>query len=813
MDALLHDLKQGIRALARNPAFTGVAILTLALGIGANTAIFSVVDAVLMRPLPYGQPDRIVLGFSTQLQRGVERTGVSAIDYTDWRDQNDSFAATALYGPHGFTLTGVDEPEDIPALIVSASFFDVLGIEPEYGRAFSPEETVLGSHQVVVVSHGLWERRFGADPGLVGSTLVLSDQPYTVVGIMPAGFRFPNDNIGFWAPFPFPLDRSSRGERWLGFIGRLDDEVAIEPARAELQSIAARLAAEYPDTNSGWGADVAFLHDVIVSDLRPALLAFQVAIGLVLLIACANVANLLLVRLSARRQEVALRAALGSSPGRLTRQLLAESSLVAISGGILGLLLATWGVGALLALLPAATPEDSHDFVALTAEQVGVSGSMFGFALLVSALAGLMAGVLPAWRMRSGQLTDYLKGGQPATATTAGAGSGRRLRDLVASTEVALALVLLVGAGLMTRSFSNLVAVDPGFRTDNVLTFRLGLSSGQYWDAARRVAFYDEVVGALEGLPGVVDVGASTSLPLGGVDWNTTIAVADRPAPPTGWPDVRFHSITPGYFEALAIPLAAGRSFTSRDDAEAPRVAMINETMARQLWPEADAVGKKLTMAQAPDEHEIVGIVADSHQRRLDTAVGPEVYVIYTQRPSFFMDFVVHSAAPPLDLVGAVRDRVWSIDENLPVANVGTMGQLISRATATQRMSMLLAGALGAVALALAGIGIYAVISYGVGQRRREIGIRRTLGAEGTDLFRAIIGQNMVATGLGIAAGLAIAMAGSRFMAGFLFGVGATDPLTLAVAAVLVAAVALVACALPARRAVGVDPIVVLRND
>ncbi|MCI0489539.1 MAG: ABC transporter permease [Blastocatellia bacterium] len=810
MQVLLQDLRYGARMLLKRPGFTVVAVLTLALGIGANTAIFSVVNGALLSPLPFKEPDRLVMLWTQNMERGVERSDVSLDDYLDWQKGSNGFEQLAAYGPWGFNITGEAEPEKITSVVVTPNFFETLGVAPARGRDFLPEEALQSGGNVVIISYGLWQRRYGGNPNLIDQTLTLDGSGYRVVGVMPAGFHFPNKDVEMWAPLSLTPDDSSRRSRWLKVIGRLKPATTLAQAGSELDVVAGQLALVYPDIDAGWGARITSLNEEVVKDSRFALLMLLAAVGFVLLIACVNVANLLLARMDARQKEMAIRAALGARRARLIRQLLTESLLLSATGGAAGLLLALWGLELIMAFFPAQPFIGTDDLSLLQLNQVSLDARVLGFTFLLSTLTGTVFGLAPVYQALRPDLHHSLKEG----GRTSGASSRSPLRGALVVAEVALTLVLLAGAGLLIRSFVSLIEVDPGFRSENLLTFRLSPAS-KYRRSQDRMAYYERVTESIRSLPGVESVGATTSLPFSGTDLSAPFSIEGRLQPTTGEvPAAGFHSITQDYLSTMGIGLARGRSFTEQDAADKPPVALINETMARRYFSGEDPIGKLMRIRFGGNQPlEIVGIVGDTRQMGLEAEIKPEVYVPAAQRPWFFITFAVRTSADPLSFAGAIKNRVWSIDRDIPIYSLVTMDDRISDSIARRRFNMLLLGLFAALALVLSVVGIYGVTAYSVGQRTHEIGVRMALGAGTGDVLRMVFGQGMRLAAAGVALGLAGSYALTRFMSSMLFGVKATDTLTFAIVSLLLIAAAMLACYIPARRAARVDPMVALRYE
>ena len=805
MNSLWQDVRYGVRMLAKRPVLTLITAAALALGIGANTAIFSVVDAVLLRPLPYPESDRIVRVFATDLKRNILKYPTSYPNFTDWRERGSVFEHMAAHASTGAAVTFGDTPESVEGVYASADLFPLLGVSPAVGRVFTREEERPGS-RVVVLSHALWQRRFGGDPSVVGRQFLFDGEGVTVLGVMPEGFKFPVDAEGaeYWAPFdPESAGNKERGNNYLSVVARLKPGVSAAQAQGEMEAITARLQEEYQDRNAGRGANVVSMYEDVVGGVRPALYVLLAAVGFVLLIACANVANLLLARAAARQKEIAIRTALGASRWRVVRQMLTESLLLALIGGALGLLLALWGVDALSSLIPADIPR---------VKEIGLDARVLLFTLGVSVLTGVVFGLAPALQASKPDLNESLKDG--SRGSTEGFGRNR-LRSLLIVSEVALSLILLVGAGLLIRSFVELRGVKPGFDPRNVLTAGISLPTAKYGEASQQAAFHRQVLERVAALPGVKAVGSAEPLPFSGNGWQTSLKFPDRPPAPPG-ERLTSHTrvVTPDYFRAIGIPVLRGRVINDRDDENAPKAMVINETFANKYFPGEDPLGKRVTPTVAPGfDAQVVGVVGDVKHRRLNEESAPEFYVSYLQAPQPFISLVVRAEGDPAALAGALRNTVLQVDPNQPLYSVKTMDELLSDSVARSRFQMLLLTIFASVALALAGVGLFGVMSYTVTQRTHEIGIRMALGARAGDILRMVVRQGMVLVGMGVALGLAGAFALTRFISTLLYGVSASDPLTFAGVSALLAAVALLACLVPARRATKVDPMVALRYE
>ncbi len=800
MSTLWQDLRYGARMLIKNPGFTLVATLTLVLGIGANTAIFSVVNAVLFQSLPYLDPDRLALIWHENRKEGGKKEQVSYETYQDFSRQTESFQELAGYSPRwSFTRTGGGEPERLVGYFVSASFFDLLGVKPARGRSFSAEEDRQGGAAVAIISHSLWQRSFSADPNVVGRSMTLGNEQTTIIGVMPAGFRF-FEEADVWAPLgQNPIVPRGRAVRWVTVVGRLKPGATVQQAQTEMAAVTRRLEQEYPDSNTDLGASVVSLHEQLTKEVRSALLILLGVVAFVLLIACANLANLLVARGMAREREIAVRAALGASRFTLIRQFLTESILLSLLGGAAGLLLAIWGVDLIRSIGPKDLPR---------LDEVAINGWVLGFTAVISLVTGLLFGLAPAWQFSRPNLTDALKEGGRGSS-----GGRSRVRNLLVVSEVALAVVLLVGAGLMIRSFARLLEVNPGFKSDHLLTLQIALPSG--YDAARRAAFYQELFAGLEALPGVQAAGGVTRLPMRGEGVTTRLEIEGRPVAVGDRPEVEFRRASANYFRAMGVPIMAGRSFNEQDNAQAPLVALINEASARRFWPGEDPVGKKLRPFAGPNAPwwTIVGVIGDIRHFGLDTEPRPELYIHFLQGTPTNPLLAIRATSDPESMVAAVRSRMREVEKDLVIYNVTPMSELVAESVSPRRFNMLLVALFSSVALLLAAVGIYGVISYAVKQRTGEIGVRMALGANRRDILRMVVGQGLRLALIGVGIGLAASLALTRFAASLLFGVSPTDPLTFGFVTILLLLVASLACYLPARRATKVDPMIALRSE
>lgn len=800
-----RDVRLGVRTLIHSPIFTAVTVLSLALGIGANTAIFSVVNGLLLRPLSYPESERLVDVWHTPPQQsfpGLDRFSVSPANYLDWKTQSNAFEQIAVYGYAGLSLSTSNDPLPLIGATVSSDFFSVLRSNAMQGRTFTPDEEQAGRDQVVVISHGLWQRAFGANPNLVGQPVTLNSRSFTVVGIMPAGFEFPRE-AELWVPLAWDdKERQVRSIHDYLVIARLKQNVSVQQAQAEMSTISSRLEQQYPEENKGWGAVVIPLREDLVGDMRTPLLVLFCAVSFVLLIACANVANLMLARGANRQKEIAVRIALGAGRARLVRQLLTESVLLAVTGGLLGLLLAIWGSKMLVRLgsLP-------------NAGDIGIDPWALGFTLLVSFAAGIIIGILPALQFTRTSVSETLKQG---SGRTGGSPIKQHTRKALVVSEVALSLVLLIGAGLMIRSFWKLQQVDPGFDINNALTMSVGLTPIRYSEPHQQLAFFDRVLEQIRAVPGVVSVGVTTTVPLAGggstqpfsIEGRPTGAIAEQPMAQTRY-------ISPDYFRAIGIPLRQGRFFSDQDRDKSVPVVIISEAMARRFWPGENPIGKRLTPSFHLEQgvREIVGVVGDVKARGLDSDSSAMMYLPFKQAPRPFMSFVVRTASNPESLIQPVSKAIYSIDNEQALTDVQTMEQVLMQSLSGRRFNMTLLLAFAGVALMLAAVGVYGVMNYTVTLRRRELGIRMALGAAKMDVLRLVLGQGLTLTLIGVGAGLLSAYALTRLMASLLYGVTATDYLTFGSVSAVLIVVGVVASYVPARRATRVNPTIALRAE
>jgi putative ABC transport system permease protein len=807
METVLQDLRYAIRASLKKPAFIAIVVLALAIGIGANTAIFSVVNAILLRPLPFKNPDRIVMVWMDNGKLKVDQDWHSYPNYVDYRDQSSTFEEVAAFNDRSFNLTGTGEPVRVIGAWSTANLFSVLGVDPVQGRTFSVEEEEPGKDLVAVISYGLWQRRFGGDPNLVGQPISLNGVNRTVVGVMPASFAFPLKETDVWVPLAYtPRQKQARSSFSLKAVGRLKPGVTMAQARADMSTIASNLVERFPQIMESYGVNLVPLHEQVTGKVRTALLVLLAAVAFVLLIACANVANLLLARAAAREREIAIRTALGASRRRIVRQLLTESVLLAMVGGVLGLLLALWGLHALVALSPANIPR---------LDQIGIDGKVLAFTLTVSLLTGIIFGLVPALQASKPDLNESLKEGGRGSS---GGVRGRRIRSLLVVAEIALSLVLLVGAGLLIKSFIQLQKFDLGFNPNNLLTMRVQLPGSKYREPAQVVNFYQQVFQRMESVPGVQSVGAISDIFLSDTPSSTNFTIEGRPIL-TGADsiEVPLDAVTTDYFKVMGIPLLKGRVFDERDRIDSLPVAIINDTFAKRFFEGEDPIGKRYCYGEPEGDKTqwltIVGIVGDMRRTGFDKDVRPETFLPQNQNPDNALTIVARTAGDPASFAGALRSEIWAVDKDQSVFNIKTMDATLAEMTAQRRFNMLLLGIFAAVAMILAAVGIYGVMSYSVTQRLHELGIRIALGASSGDVLRLVVGQAMALALIGIGAGLIAAFFLTHLMASLLYGVSASDPATFLLISSLLTGVSLVASFVPARRAMKVDPMVALRYE
>jgi putative ABC transport system permease protein len=810
IESLFQDVRYGLRTLRKSPGFTSVALLTLALGIGANTAIFSVVYAVLLSPLPYRNASRLIVLHETTPKVGA--VSVSYPNFLDWRAQSRAFSQMAAVCGVGFNLTGISQPENIGGEAVSSNYLSMLGVHPFLGRDFGASEEKTGTAPVVLLSYGLWQSHFGGDRNTIGRTIALDGRSFTIVGVLPPDFRSLDkadviEPMGVWvtANSEAAAERGERGDSVV--VGRLADGVRFAQARAEMEGIEARLAREYPGANDQFGVSLRPIREVFVGDTRPAILVLFCAVMFVLLIACANVANLFLMRGAGRNREFALRMAIGASRGRVIRQMLAESFILAFVGGLLGLLLAIAGIHGIASLIP---------MNMLAGAGANLNGAVLTFAAGLVVLSAFLFGLAPALHATKASVHSHLREG--GRTTTGGVGPNR-WRAVLAVAEVSLALVLLVGAGLMTKSLYRLLSVNPGFQPDRVLSMEMSLRTSQYNKDPAILNFWQQVLDRARALPGVSEAALGVGVPLTGEHWRTDITLEGMMLPkPGSFPHPDVHIVSPGYVSTLGMQLLRGRAFTGSDNENAPPVAMINAMLAQQFFHNDNPVGKRFHLGrpsptQPPKWMTIVGVVGDTKLYGLANPSRLEIYVPFRQSVSSEMNLVVKSAVDPAALISAIRGVVTSVDKDQPIFGIATMRKLVDNSVSTPRVTLILLGVFSMLALVLAAIGIYGVISYAVAQRTHEIGIRLALGAQRGDVVRMILAQGATIAGAGVVIGIIAALGLTRLMAKLLFAVSAADPSTFAAVAIVLIIVAMLACYIPARRTLRVDPVIALRDE
>jgi putative ABC transport system permease protein len=806
MEALFSDIRYAIRNLIHRPGFTAIAVVTLALGIGANSAIFSAIQALLLKPLPIPDQDRVVAIWDKDPSRGVQHNEVAFANYLDWRAQNHSFEHLALERWWSTNLTGGDTPERVQGFLVTTNFFDLLRIKPVKGRTFIEGENEPGRDRVAVIAYSLWQRRFGADPNIVNRTITTNNIPRTVIGVLPEGFNYPK-GAEIYAPIPMtPELIKSRGSHSYYVIGRLKDGVTLPSAQADIDTITGRLAAQYPDSNVGLGATV---YSIVADTTRiysTAMWIMMAAVGFVLLIACANVANLMLARASGRQKEIALRAALGASRWRIVRQLLVECMIIAVLGGMAGIVVAFWGID----LLRVANPGEAAKY-ADGWKNFGINYQVLAFTFGLSLLSGLVFGLAPAWQVSKPNMNDALKEGGRQ-----GGGGSHRLRNLLVVSEIALSLMLLIGAGLFIRSFAALLKSDPGFNPEGVLTANLNLPVAKYKEEPQRAAFYADLVQRVKTLPGVQSAAVVNYIPLGGANSTDVFLIEGVPEPKAGQENEgRYRVCTPEYFQTMGISILKGRGFSDQDKAGSLPVVVVNETLARKYWPAGDALGKRIRFS-GPLERapwmEIVGIIQDV-KHELNIPVTPEYYLPHAQDSWNAMVLVARTSVDPGSMAAPIRQQVLAIDKDQPVFDLKTMQEVRAISISIYSIGSVTMTIFAIVALLLAAVGIYGVMAFAVSQRTQEIGIRMALGARALDVLKLVLRNGMFLAVIGAVIGLAGAFAITRFMSSLLFGVSPTDVVTFVIVTTGLLLVALVACYIPARRATKVDPLVALRYE
>jgi putative ABC transport system permease protein len=809
MQTFWQDLRYGARMLLKKSGFTLVAAITLALGIGANTAIFSVVNAVLLRPLPYPHAERMVYVFEGKQSDPKVEDSISPQNFTDLRNRNQSFDSYFAMNNVSFTLTGDQQPTTLNGVLASADFGRVVGMAPALGRVFTAEEDAPGKEHVALIGDGLWKRRFGANPNILGRSVQFNGEPYTIIGVMQPNFNFPNQTIEVWAPLALDLAKYGRGTAFLTGVARLKPGVTVEQARADLNNIAEQLKKEIPNFDPNFTLKVEPVREHIFGDLERPLMILLGAVSLVLLIACVNIANLTLGRATVRWKEFALRSALGASRWSLVRLQLAESLLLAVVGGSAGLLLASYGVDALIAINPAAIP---------TREKITIDGSVIAFTFLMSLLTGALFGLGPAWQAAK---TDVHQALRENSRSATGARRLKLTRSALVVAEISLSLVLLLSAGLLLESLWKLLQIDPGFRAENVVTCSINLPRAKYPEDSRQAEFFRRTLDQVRAIPGVESAGFGTSLPFSGSRGHSTFSIDDRPTPQVNGPSADRHQVAPGYFGVMGIPLRAGRDFTDADDIAHPGVVVINEAAAKRFWPNENPLGKRITIGMGQEvklygkavSREIIGVVGNVKHEELKDEFQPEMYIPAWHLPTLNMTLVVRGRASTVSLIISIRRVVQSVDPDQPIRRAQLLETAIATTVAPQRLVAVLLSLFAGLALTLAMVGIYGVMSYSVAQRTQEIGVRMALGAQSRDVLKLILRQGMTLALVGVGAGLLVSAALTRLMKGLLYGVGPNDPLTFVGIAVLLTTVTLLAALIPARRATKVDPMIALRCE
>ncbi len=813
METLIKDIQYGIRSLLKRPGFTSIAVITLALGIGANTAIFSVVNAVLLRALPFHDPDGLVMVWEDASFAGFPRNTPAAANYADIKAQNQSFEGIAALSFRSFNITGDGEPEKVEAFAATADLLPLLGVKPLLGRVILPEEDTPGANKVVVLNYNLWQQRYGGDQRIVGRQLQLNGEKYSVIGVMPAGFQLFDSKVGMWVPIAFtPEELASRGRHYLTVVARLKPGVSAAQADAEVKAIHQRIAHDHPDEAGRLSGYVLPMRDQLAGEMRRPLIVLSVAVAFVLLIACANIASLLLSRAASRKREMAVRAALGASRFRIIRQLLIEGLLMSIAGSACGLVLASWSFAFLQRLIP--------DGLVLSAK-LTLDPKVLGFTLLVTLLTTVLFALAPAFQVSSIDLNLALKQGGGRSGLNAGS---NRLRSAMVVAEVALALVLLVGAGLLIQTFIKLREQYAGLRPESVLTLRTVLPRNKYPEHEKRVAFYKDVLERAKGIPGVVSAGYATSVPLAWKGGTSGFSIEGRTAEQAASGGVAYDAnhrqVSPDYFKTIGIPIREGRSFDERDNQQAIHVGVVNETMARQYWPGEQAIGKRLKFGDPGDDIPwvtIVGIAGDVRQMGIDQPIKAEIYLPYQQDNdrAFYAprDLVIRTTVDPVSVVAAARNQIYQVDPLQPISNIRTMNDVLAEETSSQKLGMTLLTVFAVLALVLAALGIYGVLAYFVVQHTQEIGVRMALGAQRGNILRLVLQKGMTLTLLGVGIGLAVAFGLTRLMTSLIYGVSPTDSLTYAGVALMLTLVAFLACYIPAWRATRVDPMVALSYE
>lgn len=798
MSILMQDLRYALRVLFKNRSFTIVALIVLSLGIGANSAIFSFVNAIILRSLPYADADRLVRIYSVSPGKEIRTFTSSYPDFVDWKNNSQAFEDMGAWARGNVTLTGTDNPERFDTALITPGFFSVLGVKPERGRLFTAEDDKAGNNQVIVLSNGVWQRRFGSDPNIIGKPFTLEDTPYTIVGVMPADFNFLFP-VDIWMPLSLTGQKSleDRGKHYLSVLGRLKRGVSLRQGQLDLQTIAAGIEKDYPKTNQGWSNNAVILYSELTGGISSPLWMLFAAALLVLLIACSNVANLQLIRAASRSKEMAMRMAIGATRGRLLRQLLTESVVLAVIGGLLGLLLAIGGISLLKSQMSATRIPRLNE--------VGLDGRVVLFTIGISLLTGVIFGLSPAFRALRPDVNETLKeGGRSNTG-----GTSNRLRSLLVVSEIALALMLTIFAGLVIRTFKNLIAIDPGFKTENVVTMQMSLPASRYAGPPQIKDFYQRVLENIKAQPGVVAAGATNNLPLMGGGGYTKIYLEGQQDTKPREEMTGFQIATPDYFRAMGVTFLAGRDFTPQEDL----VLIVSETTAKKFWPGENPLGKRARFSPNGDWATVVGVVADMKSLGLTAEPKAQMFLALGQDTFRSGYVIVRTTVGTETMVPSLRAAVLSIDKNMAIFNVKTLETLVSDSIAQPRFNMVLLGIFAGLALILASVGIYGVMSYSVTQRTQELGVRMALGAQRRDIFSLVLKQGIILALIGVGIGLAGAIGLSRVLTSLLYGISATDPVTFILVALIIIAVALLACFFPARKATKVDPITAMRYE
>ena len=809
MQSFLQDISYGIRMLKKNPGVTILAIVALALGIGVNTAIFSVADAFLLRPVPYPNLDRVVTLYETVPQRNIDDNAASPADFDDWKKQTKSFDRLAAFQWYSVNLTGEGNPQRVQAFLVSQNFFDTLSEQPVLGRAFLPEEEQPGKDHEVILTNGLWERRYGSDRNVVGKSIQIDRESYTVVGVMGKDFKYPF-SVELWMPLAMDAkEKAIRKSHYLFTLGQLKPGASVSQARAELVAINSRLSTEYPQTNKGWGVRVLPFRQAVSGDLtRQYTLLLMGAVGFVLLIACANIANLQLARAANRQKEIALRSAMGATRWRVIRQLLTESILMALAGGAAGLMVAQWAIDLILSNMP----PDVAQYVAGW-QEIRLDSRAFLFTLAIAIVAGILSGLAPALQSSKTDINEALKEGGH------GSSAGRKrhfVRNVLVVAEISMSVILLVGAGLLVKGFRALINVNQNFEPNSLLTFRTSLPAAKYTSPQKISAFYDETLRQLQSLPGVKSASLVTSVPYSNSYSSDTFSIEGRMFPVGEIPTATSETVSSNYLQTMHIPLLRGREFQESDNADSPHVAIISQVLAQRYWPTENPLGKRIKFGSEDSKNswaEIVGVSGEVKYNWISSGQEPTIYLPYLQHPVGYSQFALRMSGDPNSFTSAVRSRIANVDPEQPISEVKPLNQVIHESVVGIAYVAVMMAVLGVIALLLSAVGVFGVMAYSVTERTREFGIRVAFGAQQKDVLRIVFHRGMILTGIGMAIGLPISLAMSQLMASLLYGVSASDPIIFSGVTILLAGIALLACYIPARRAMQVDPMIALRYE